>query len=1053
MMKGRYSVECVGADRHVKWREDITNVVMTIGKNAFLDASLAGNNYTVNGPFIGLISTVSYTGGPSVTDTMASHVGWLEAGSAQLPQYTGSRKIAAWSPATNGVKALASSASFVMLTSGAIKGCFMVFGIGAAATIDSTGGSLLSGGLFASGDKNVLAGDTLLVSYQVETQAQQPGGNPDADFLARRSAPGVVRYWDFDTAGFNPANVSDPLYEHGRGGNLPSHPFGWQPGEGGVYTEPTVDTAVKASGVAALRFTLRQFQTSGGNQPGYWYGNFADDYTRKFGDGETFYIQFRVRFDDAMLNTFFYAKHLTSLSPSQWLDMVDGSGNPIPQTWIAADKFSIPTSSQWQSWTGRAVRFHDGTSARGHYIGYGVVIAETVVGSTIQIQFVLTQVGTTWNTIRPIVAADYAYIQSNAVGVARGQIQGGIKLCDIVRGDDSSSVLYGTNVQNKIVFVCYGQHRFYVGYSFFQGSEPGMYETPPGSGEFILQTEVPACTYTHFENPTDRTSVTAGPCFGWVANEWMTFKVKVYCGTYDNNPASPTYSYCVGSEVHMWMAREGQPSVKLVEWTPSTAGYHPIKGSQTGDGFNYKWGKLNIFPWMTSKDEDQPHPDANMWIDEVILSTQDIADPSNTTGSGNMNPALQPPAGPNQARDLGSASFEAPIGDASQASIAIFAQSKFCFDARRNRAVLFGGGHAATNNDGMFELPFTEGVGLTYRSIYRPTPRIGTDSVGMWVESNYDYTKGAWLSGGVSGNGPYPRPVARHTLDETLVITDDAIGLDHFVVLGRVEGNTADSQASGGGLLGLWTKNGTQPAHAPVDHELDTAGQAAHYPLASGGVGPWSWAAIPGMQENGGNRPYAACEYDPVSKLVVICGLYYFETYDPVTKTRAAGNRRDMLANPIVDSVTGATVAPDGNNIDMNMVYCTANDKFYYFKHNGSAMEVWEITPNRANWPASQIVRLNPTGTPFPGTECGVAYDSDHALIGVGPWNSFFYVFDYSVGSGPTRGQWRRQLIPQASGSIGWNAHCLLYTPRDKVYVFITGGGGSARTWSYRWDV
>jgi hypothetical protein len=169
MMKGRYTVECVGADGRVKWRERFYNVIMTAGKNAFLDASLAGSNYTVNGPFIGLIAAAGYVSGPTVTDTLASHAGWFEAGSSHLPQYAGARPVAVWSPAFNGAKALSTFAQFPQLTSGAIKGCFIVFGAGASSVIDSTGGVLLSAGLFASGDKSVTNGDTLSVSYTMQT--------------------------------------------------------------------------------------------------------------------------------------------------------------------------------------------------------------------------------------------------------------------------------------------------------------------------------------------------------------------------------------------------------------------------------------------------------------------------------------------------------------------------------------------------------------------------------------------------------------------------------------------------------------------------------------------------------------------------------------------------------------------------------------------------------------------------------------------------------------------------------------------------------------------
>jgi hypothetical protein len=74
---GRYEVECIGADGKLKWRDTIDNVVCTVGKNLMLDTAFAGAAYTVTGPYMGLISSTSYSA-VAAGDTMASHAGWLE---------------------------------------------------------------------------------------------------------------------------------------------------------------------------------------------------------------------------------------------------------------------------------------------------------------------------------------------------------------------------------------------------------------------------------------------------------------------------------------------------------------------------------------------------------------------------------------------------------------------------------------------------------------------------------------------------------------------------------------------------------------------------------------------------------------------------------------------------------------------------------------------------------------------------------------------------------------------------------------------------------------
>jgi len=163
--RGRFLVECFDKDGRLKWRDTIENLVATVGKNLALDTYLAGAGYTVTGPFMGLISSAGYSTGPAAGDTMASHGGWAEAGNANAPTYTAPRKTCAWSGAAAGAKALSAALAFVFTGAGTVKGCFLVFGSGAVTTIDNTGGTLYSAGLFTGGDKAVVNTDTLNVSY------------------------------------------------------------------------------------------------------------------------------------------------------------------------------------------------------------------------------------------------------------------------------------------------------------------------------------------------------------------------------------------------------------------------------------------------------------------------------------------------------------------------------------------------------------------------------------------------------------------------------------------------------------------------------------------------------------------------------------------------------------------------------------------------------------------------------------------------------------------------------------------------------------------------
>jgi hypothetical protein len=166
MVHGRFEVECFDRDGNLKWRDTIENVVTYLGKNHMLDNDLQ-TSVAIVGPYIGLISSVSYSGGPVIGDTMASHSGWTEAGATNAPTYTAPRKTCAWNAAANGIKALSAALAFVFTGGGTVKGCFLVYGTGALSTIDNTAGTLFSAGTFTGGDKVVIATDTLNVSYSV----------------------------------------------------------------------------------------------------------------------------------------------------------------------------------------------------------------------------------------------------------------------------------------------------------------------------------------------------------------------------------------------------------------------------------------------------------------------------------------------------------------------------------------------------------------------------------------------------------------------------------------------------------------------------------------------------------------------------------------------------------------------------------------------------------------------------------------------------------------------------------------------------------------------
>lgn len=165
--EGVYTFKCFKSadDMTLLWEDTIENVVCTLGKNLMLQSALTGSGYTVVGPYMGLISSVSWSA-PSASDTMASHAGWTEAGGANAPTFA-ARGTPAFGTASAGAISLSSATSFTMTGAGTLEGAFIVYGTGAVNTIGNTGGTLLSAGAFTGGAQPVNSGNIVQVSYSL----------------------------------------------------------------------------------------------------------------------------------------------------------------------------------------------------------------------------------------------------------------------------------------------------------------------------------------------------------------------------------------------------------------------------------------------------------------------------------------------------------------------------------------------------------------------------------------------------------------------------------------------------------------------------------------------------------------------------------------------------------------------------------------------------------------------------------------------------------------------------------------------------------------------
>lgn len=164
--EGVYTFKCFEYENGpLLWEDTIENVVCTLGKNLMLQTALTGSAYTVTGPYMGLISSVSYTA-VAAADTMASHAGWTEAGSTNAPTFA-ARVAPAFGTASAGALATSSATSFTMTGAGTLVGAFITYGTGAVTTLMSTAGTLLSAGAFTGGNQPVNSGNVVQVTYSI----------------------------------------------------------------------------------------------------------------------------------------------------------------------------------------------------------------------------------------------------------------------------------------------------------------------------------------------------------------------------------------------------------------------------------------------------------------------------------------------------------------------------------------------------------------------------------------------------------------------------------------------------------------------------------------------------------------------------------------------------------------------------------------------------------------------------------------------------------------------------------------------------------------------
>jgi hypothetical protein len=520
----------------------------------------------------------------------------------------------------------------------------------------------------------------------------------------------------------------------------------------------------------------------------------------------------------------------------------------------------------------------------------------------------------------------------------------------------------------------------------------GRYLGLYGSG-LSFQNQHPGCDYnatTAQANAGDKVTPPAA-CAGWPEMQFQDYALEIENGPIDG--AQYVYSVVklyIGLNpdgslhlAHLWDSREIND--------PAFNGKGLFVGTEaTGERFFGKfWGTPYMTGYLGGHTETLQTWYRNFLVQDL---TSEMVQPL-------PEPTIPPlEIAPNAAINLGLYVWTKDGGHESGAAITDY--SGLVRDKKRRRFVILGGGHTSTDYDSVNS--FVD-ASRSWKELYPPTP--GT----LMTPDNYDTVRGAWLAGPA---GPYPRPAARHTLDEMMIIGDE------LVIMARVEGNYITAGRNWPG--GYTSLNTTTPARIAAMN-LDTL--------------VWRFS-----QDDSGVGDYPACEYDPLSGKGITLGVQGLFIYDPETMKNT--KVIDLLSFPgasqIVDE-NGVRIGAGGLGYNENLVYFPPNQKHYYF--NSSTGYVFELDLDRTDFTKSMIRRVG-TAPKLGTVRTKYAYDSKNQVIGGGICNNVFNAFN------PMDRTWVQETINGLPGTIAFM--CMDYSEEDNAYVMLNTRN-PRETWAYRW--
>jgi hypothetical protein len=162
---GVFAVECRDAEGNLKWTEEFPNLVVNAGLQYANTQVFKGVTYTATW-YMGLVNGPGAGNTYLAANTMASHAGWTE-NVAYTQSARPTMAFGTASTADPSVIATSSPVVFTMNASATIAGAFVT----TENTKSGTTGTLFSVGNFTVGDRGVVSGDTLNVTYTFSADA------------------------------------------------------------------------------------------------------------------------------------------------------------------------------------------------------------------------------------------------------------------------------------------------------------------------------------------------------------------------------------------------------------------------------------------------------------------------------------------------------------------------------------------------------------------------------------------------------------------------------------------------------------------------------------------------------------------------------------------------------------------------------------------------------------------------------------------------------------------------------------------------------------------